>query len=310
MQTNTQLTLKQVEEFIYRHRLPDRFRNIIDEHYSRLTEWLVHKRQPGNTFLLGINGAQGTGKSTLADYLQLVLHVGYQWQVSVLSIDDFYLTKAERKQLGKQVHPLLETRGVPGTHNVSMLTDCITELRNLNATETVLLPRFDKALDDRINSDCWPIVTGPIDLIILEGWCVGSTPQADDALSQPINFLEQQKDASGDWRRYVNKQLEGLYAELFAQLDALVFLQAPNFDAIYRWRQEQEEKLAASTPHKVTEIMGSNQIALFIQHYERLTKANLAALPVTADVILELDDNHDYVRSCYALQEASSRVAD
>ena len=162
------------------------------------------------------------------------------------------------------------------------------------------LPRFDKANDDRANPDSWPTVTGPIDLIILEGWCVGSQPQSEESLSQAINTLEELQDQSGNWHRYVNEQLQGPYAELFAQLDALVFLQAPNFDAIYRWRVEQEEKLAESSGHSSTNIMSHEQIARFIQHYERLTRANLEALPAIADVVLELDDYHGCVNSYYA----------
>jgi len=161
------------------------------------------------------------------------------------------------------------------------------------------LPRFDKSLDDRARPDSWPTVSGPIDLLVLEGWCVGSMPQSNEALRKAINNLEEHQDTSGDWRQYVNEQLDGPYAELFARLDALVFLQAPNFDAIYRWRVEQEEKLARTSDHGAAGIMNREQITDFIQHYERLTRANIAGLPETADVTFELDDSHDCVRSRY-----------
>ena len=304
MKTAGHLTPTQVEEFISKHKLPGKYRKFIDDHCSRLVQWLVEKRQSGTTLLLGINGAQGTGKSTLADYLRLALQVSHQWQIAVLSIDDFYLTKAERSQLGQQVHPLLETRGVPGTHDVRMLTDCIAELRHLDATKTLSLPRFDKALDDRADPDSWPAISGPINLIILEGWCVGSMPQPDDALMQAVNSLDKREDATGAWRQYANRQLAGPYAELFAQIDALVFLQAPNFDAVYQWRLEQEEKLVAGFSHDMAEIMSSEQLTLFMQHFERLSRANLATLPAIADVILQLDDNHDCVKSYYAASRA------
>jgi D-glycerate 3-kinase len=283
------------------HGLPDRFSTLIEKHYSPLAEWLVKKRRSGETLLLGINGAQGSGKSTLADYLKLVLGIEYGWQVAVISIDDFYLTKAERNTLAREIHALLATRGVPGTHDVQLLADCMERLRALEPNNTMDLPRFDKALDDRADPDSWSMIAGPIDLIVLEGWCVGSIPQPDDMLMQAVNSLEEQEDASGDWRRYANMQLKGPYAELFAQLDALVFLQVPNFDAAYQWRLEQEEKLAESTGHHAAGIMSREQLARFMQHYERLTRANLAGLPAIADVILELDDNHDCVRSNYVL---------
>jgi D-glycerate 3-kinase len=104
-------------------------------------------------------------------------------------------------------------------------------------------------------------------------------------------------DPTGDWRHFVNKQLEEGYADLFAELDLLFFLQAPNFEAVFRWRLEQEEKLAAKSAVNSAGIMDCEQIADFMQHYERLTQANFLSLPKIANIVLELDDNHDCVQS-------------
>ena len=294
------LSNRQIDEFIAQHRLPDKFRDLIKLHYLPLASWVESQGQPNETLFVGINGAQGTGKSTLAAFLRLALEQGANWRVVVLSIDDFYLTRAERKKLGQHVHPLMETRGVPGTHDMQMLATCIEQLKNPASENSLALPRFDKSRDDRGDPDSWPLVSGPIDLVILEGWCVGCTPQAGDDLLEPINLLEREEDASGEWRRYVNNQIKGSYSELFATLDMLIFLQAPSFDAVYRWRLEQEEKLAAVTPGDAAGIMNSEQLARFIQYYERITRVNLATLPGTADVVLELNENHDCVRSSYA----------
>ncbi len=290
----------QIDDFIAQHRLPGKFRKLIDLHYLPLASWVESRRLPGETLFIGINGAQGTGKSTLADFIHLALESGANWRVAVLSIDDFYLTRAERKKLAERIHSLLETRGVPGTHDMQMLAACIHELTKPGSETSLALPRFDKSRDDRADPDTWPLVRGPVDLIILEGWCVGSTPQADVDLLESINLLECEEDALGEWRHYVNDQIKGSYTDLFDTLDALIFLQAPNFDAVYRWRLEQEKKLAAVTLKPATGIMNSKQIARFIQHYERLTRVNLATLPHAADVILELNENHDCVRSRYS----------
>lgn len=267
------------------HQLPEPFRQLIDEHYVPILAWL-RDRCPK---LLGINGAQGTGKSTLADFLRLALESDAGWCVAVLSIDDFYLTKTEREHLGEVVHPLLRTRGVPGTHDLPMLTACLEQLGTLGPGMKLPIPRFDKARDDRASPETWPVVTGPLELIILEGWCVGSPPQADAELATPVNALEAERDASGHWRHYVNEHLKVGYRKLFAGLDKLIVLQAPNFDAVYRWRLEQEQKGAG--------VMDAAQIAEFIQHYERLTRANLKSLPDIADVVLEFDDHHDCIKS-------------
>lgn len=249
--------------------------------------------------LLGINGAQGTGKSTLADFLKRALGKRHGWNVAVLSIDDFYLTRAERLDLASKVHPLLATRGVPGTHDVGMLARCIDELGRLAEGRECRLPRFDKAQDDRAPETRWPVVSGPVDLIILEGWCVGSVAQDDAALAESINDLERDEDPTGAWRRHANERLKSDYRRIFDELDALVFLQAPGFDAIYRWRLEQEQKLAAAAPANASGIMSESQIAEFIRFYERITRSNLRRLPECADVVLELDENHGIAAARY-----------
>ena len=291
------LTRQHIDDFISQHQLPAKFNYLIEEYYYPLAAWLKQQRRVKKTLFLGISGAQGTGKTTLADFLQLVLAEDEGWRVAVLSIDDFYLTRAERRKLSETVHPLLITRGVPGTHDLKLLSTCIEQLRNLDSKNTLSLPRFDKAQDDRASIETWPVVAGPVDLIILEGWCIGSAPQTLDALSQPINKLERDMDPTGDWCNFVNRQLEDEYADLFAELDYIFFLQAPNFEAVFRWRLEQEEKLAANSTDDSVGIMDRSQIEGFMQHYERLTRANILTLPKIADIVLELDDNHDCVRS-------------
>ena len=244
---------------------------------------------------LGINGAQGTGKSTLADFLDMACQALFDWRSAVLSIDDFYLTRAERGALAEAVHPLFATRGVPGTHDVAMLRETLDRLLALGDGQTFALPTFDKASDDRAGLTTWRSVEGPLDLIILEGWCVGSTAQTPEALEKPINDLERVHDAEATWRTAANTALSRDYEPLFDQLDALVFLAAPSFDAIYRWRLEQERKLAGRTGGPA--IMDEAAIAEFISHYERITRHNLGTLPARADVIISLDEGHAVIAS-------------
>jgi D-glycerate 3-kinase len=164
-----------------------------------------------------------------------------------------------------------------------------------DSSDEIALPRFDKASDDRADASQWPVVTGPIDLIILEGWCVGTTPQSAEELEAPINALERDGDTDGRWRRYANNQLKTNYERIFEKLDMLVFLAAPSFDAILRWRLEQEEKLADVSPSGSAGLMSEQQIGQFIEFYERLTRANLATLGNSADVVFELDESHSIV---------------
>lgn len=288
---------QELQEFLSEHRLPPEFRSTAERYYLPLAEQLPNYRSGKKTLFLGINGAQGTGKSTLADFLRAAAKSMFDWTVAVLSIDDFYYTRQEREALAEEVHPLLRVRGVPGTHDTDMLRRCVEQLHAADTGIEVPLPRFNKAIDDRADKSTWPIVSGPVDLVILEGWCVGTQSQRDEDLKQPNNQLERDEDADGTWRHFINDKLESDYAKIFAKLDKLVFMQAPSFDAILRWRLEQEEKLAATASQHASGLMNKEQVVRFIQFFERLTRANLSMLPNVADVVLILDETHAVSRA-------------
>lgn len=291
-----------LDDFLNRHRLPRSFASIADGFYVPLAQWIyarVRKSRPG-TVILGINGAQGTGKSTLSNFLSEFLRLEYDMSVAELSIDDIYLTRAERADLARRVHPLLATRGVPGTHDVALGKAVMDRLCGLATGESTYLPRFDKSLDDRRPATAWPEVAGPVDLIVLEGWCVGSTALPEEELGEPLNRLEQEEDSDCVWRRYVNDQLATTYRGLFKKIDTLVFLQAPGFDAIYHWRLEQERKLAASVGADGTRVMDEAGLVRFLQYFERITRHNLVTLPSRADIVFSLDEDHTVTDATYA----------
>ncbi len=280
-----------LQEFLAREQLPDSYAIDAQRWFQPLAEQiLLRQKQQTNPFIVGVQGAQGTGKSTLAALLAMLLQQQHGLVVAQLSLDDFYLGHDQRQQLASEVHPLLATRGVPGTHDTTLAMLTLDALCQAGTGQQVPLPRFDKANDDRRPRAQWPALEGPVDVIILEGWCLGAGPQSESALAQPVNSLERERDASGDWRRYVNQQLAAAYRGLFARLDMLVVLQAPSFDCVYRWRGLQEQKLAAQGPGK--RVMDSAQLQDFIAHYERLTRHCLESLPALAQHVYQLDDDH------------------
>jgi D-glycerate 3-kinase len=232
----------------------------------------------GAPLVAGVTGSQGSGKSAAAGALALLLQER-GLRTAVLSIDDLYLTLAERRRLAADVHPLLATRGVPGTHDVALGIAVIDSLGRAGETA---VPRFDKAADDR-RSD-WDIVEGPVDVIVFEGWCVGARPQDAAALAQPVNDLERTRDPNGVWRRYANASLAGSYQDLFATIGFQALLRAPSFEAVLGWRLEQEHKLIERTGS----AQSDTEIAVFIQHYERLTRWIDAEMPGRADVVAQL----------------------
>lgn len=255
----------------------------------------VRRQKSGDTLVLGVNGAQGSGKSTLCDFLQLILSEGFGFHVAGFSIDDIYKTRAERERLAREVHPLLLTRGVPGTHDTELGLNTLRSLKTADSETLTPLPSFDKARDDRKPSTEWPVVRGRPDIIIFEGWCVGARPQPDDALALPINELEKNEDPDGSWRRYVNDQLKGDYATLFGELNRLIMLKAPGMDSVFEWRSLQERKLAEKTAsNEQHRLMDAAALRRFIMHYERLTRHTLAEMPSRADLTLHLDEHHQF----------------
>lgn len=280
-----------LDAFMAAHRLPADYATSAAAHFLPLAHYLAEQqRAAARPIIIGINGAQGTGKTTLAAFLAGVLPQVATLSAAVVSLDDFYLTRSEREVLAAEVHPLLATRGVAGTHDVARLADCLDRLRALAAGETLRLPRFEKARDDRAPDDEWARVTGPVDVILFEGWLVGSRAAPIATLEHPINELERLEDPDGRWRRYVNERLATDYAALFARIDRLVFLAAPSLDAVLTWRRLQERKLAVQSDG--TAIMDDAAVAGFVQYFERTTRDNLAWLPGRAAAVLTLDTRH------------------
>ena len=270
-------------ELIAQAQLPSDFGAVAKQVCSPLLSRIQEVRR-GPGFLVGLCGAQGSGKSTLTAVLAEMLHRA-GLSVAVLSLDDLYLTRAQRQGLASDVHPLLATRGVPGTHDIALGTQVISALSGVGS---VALPRFDKALDDRVPQTDWPVVHGPVDVIVLEGWCVGARAEPADGLMTPVNDLERLEDPDLVWRSYVNQALDGTYRALFDQLDLLVLLAAPSFEVVVAWRQEQEAKLrarVADTGH----VMSDEAVVRFVAHYERITRWILQDMPDRAEVVIHLD---------------------
>ena len=244
----------------------------------------------GSTFYVAVNGCQGSGKSTLSAFLG-------EWfsasglKVAVLSLDDFYHDRKTRLQLATQISPLLATRGVPGTHNTDLMA---RTLRTMSTPESIRLPRFNKATDNPYAEREWPEVTGPVDLVIMEGWCWGVTAQSPLQLRYPVNALEAEQDANLIWRNWVNQQITAHYEPLYSLMNYWVMLKAPGFDNVFQWRLEQEQKLSAKFKDSdKSRVMDESGILQFIQFYQRLTEECLNSLPQRCDVVFELDDHRN-----------------
>ncbi|MDE2412718.1 MAG: kinase [Sphingomonadales bacterium] len=254
---------------------------LVEALIARISVW-----RPDGFLTIGICGSQGSGKSTLvADLAEQLALRGVR--VATLSLDDLYLTRAERQVLARDVHPLFATRGVPGTHDVALGLATIEALARGEATP---LPHFDKAIDDRAPESGWPRAPADTQVLLLEGWCVGAAPQEESALVAPVNALERGEDADGRWRAYANAALAGDYQRLWSKLDHLILLAAPGWEIVAKWREQQE---AALRQRGGSAVMSEAEVSRFIRHYERLTRHILATMPDYADITVRLGEGRE-----------------
>lgn len=277
-----------LEDFRRAELLPGGFDEAVERlHRPLAARFAEEARAAGRTWIVGVCGTQASGKSTLcAVVAHLLAEQGLK--AAVISIDDLYLTREARQALAAQIHPLLATRGVPGTHDVALGEELFDRLARPGE---VRLPRFDKARDTRRPPATWDVFEGPADVVLFEGWCVGARPQDEAALARPVNALERDEDPDGRWRRFADAQLAGPYQELFGRLDRLVLLQAPGFEAVLDWRREQEAKLRARLAAEggdLSRTLDEAALVRFIAHYERLTRHILDEMPGRADVVARL----------------------
>jgi len=235
-----------------------------------------------NKFIIA--GSQGAGKSTLAKIFKLVLENAYKKKVMLLSIDDYYLSKNKRNKLSKNIHPLLITRGVPGTHDIVALKNDIINFQKKKFP--ISTPRFNKLKDD-ISSK--KNIIKKAEILLLEGWCCGSPSINKKYLFQNINHLETILDKNKKWRQYYNSQLKKDYKKVFSLFDQQIYIQPPSFSYILKWRYAQEKNNALKSRNK--DFMNKKDLQKFIQHYEKLTKWMMKTMPAKADILIKIDSN-------------------
>ncbi|MEJ2743174.1 MAG: kinase, partial [Gammaproteobacteria bacterium] len=143
------------QAFLLRHDLKKAFFEQAQRYFDPLLDVLLWQRsQSGAALIVGVNGAQGSGKSTVCDYWVARCLSVKGVNACCVSIDDFYFDRAKRRRLAEEVHPLLATRGVPGTHDVDAAQAFLDAVRDQRVPLSV--PRFDKSTDDPFPASMWP----------------------------------------------------------------------------------------------------------------------------------------------------------
>ncbi len=252
----------------------------VDDYYAPLGVWCLSHVPPrgARACVLGLQGPQGCGKSTLAAALADALgDVGVR--AVAVSIDDFYLTHREQRALALRHvgNPYLLHRGYPGTHDVPFGLRHLETIAALGSGEPALVPVYDKSAHDgrgdRAPRSVWRRVTGPVDLLILEGWMLGFSPVDPTTIAPAL---------------CVPNAMLAEYASWHRTLDAFVSLHVEAPDAIVRWRVDAERARRERGESALSEADARDYIERFLPAYGTYSPGLAARPPCDASRRIEL----------------------
>lgn len=234
------------------------------------------EKSTGRPLFVGMQGPQGSGKTTTTAAVQQRLASRGRTS-AVFSLDDLYLRHADLVAVAK-AHPanaLLQGRGQPGTHDVELGTSLLRSLARINdqadnsgsegaskgdGSSVVHLPCFDKSLHagqgDRAPSTT--SVCAPLDVVIVEGWCMGFVAHNPAELSRRYHQLLSTSSASSSSPQpsytarhplesllEINERLRGYAEAWYGDIDAFVQLRPVRLDDVFAWRLEAERAMRA-----------------------------------------------------------------
>ncbi|NEP00080.1 MAG: glycerate kinase [Symploca sp. SIO2E9] len=252
----------------------------------QLASW---KQELGRPLIQGILGVQGTGKTTLAAILSLILaHLGYR--TLSLSLDDLYKTYQERQRLQQQ-DPRLIWRGPPGTHDLELGIELLEQLRSTNGKQQCLVPRFDKSAWVGAGDRTTPDLVTNIDIVLFEGWFVGVRPIElalfNSSMPTPIDSPDDRLFAHD-----MNEQLKH-YLPLWEKLDRLIILYPIDYRFSLQWRLQAEQQMIATGKSG----MNNSQISDFVKYFWKALHPELFITPLTknpslVDLVIEINRDH------------------
>ncbi|KAK2590109.1 hypothetical protein QQS21_012216 [Conoideocrella luteorostrata] len=227
---------------------------------------------PRCPLIIGLNGMQGIGKTTLVAPLAAAL-ANNNIKTLVFSLDDFYLTHEDQVKLATENadNALVQHRGEPGTHDVNLVKAVFAAIINGHAAK---IPRYDKALfsgqGDRLPMVEWESINRPgdepIQVVIFEGWAVGFRPlcaeEVEAKWKAPSRTLRKHKL---EHLLLVNEKLRD-YDAITDLFDAFVHIDSEDAEYVYGWRQEQEDSLRISKGDS-TAGMTPEQVVKFVDGY-------------------------------------------
>ena len=289
----TILPLKELAARMKIEQVSDRFFSDVVAPLTVHIDSLMREESP---VFIGFTGGQGSGKTTLSEFVQLALQSGFDRKTVGFSIDDIYKTREQREHIAETIHPMCEVRGVPGTHDVGLGLATLDSLCHADKDTITEIPAFSKPLDRHLPRDSWQKYQGRPDFIFFDAWCGGARPLPLENWKPPMNILEEEEDPDGIWSKWSNKELAGDYQQLFGRFDLLLLIKVPSIEHVYesRWLQEQTLEKTLTDPEMLKKIMTKEQVYRFVMYYERLTRYVLEEMPDFADIVLERDEGFEF----------------
>ncbi|KJZ79781.1 hypothetical protein HIM_00495 [Hirsutella minnesotensis 3608] len=227
---------------------------------------------PRQPLVVGLNGMQGIGKTTLVTALALALEER-GIETLTCSIDDFYLTHEDQVVLAREHadNALVQHRGEPGTHDVALV---MSTLSSLVLGEPTTIPRYDKGAfqgqGDRCPETEWRPVNQrgqpPVQVVILEGWLVGFRPLSAQVVREkwtaPSRTLSKHRL---EHLLFLNDRLKD-YDPITDLFGAFIHIDSEDVEYVYSWRLEQEDCLRAER-RDLSAGMTPDQVVNFVDGY-------------------------------------------
>ncbi|PXF49874.1 D-glycerate 3-kinase, chloroplastic [Gracilariopsis chorda] len=242
---------------VYQYYLPIYF--WILREVDRHNELVAKSGGTRRPFILGFCCPQGGGKTTMTSFLDILLRTAGK-SVQIASLDDFYLTNAEQRQVAKRnpSNRLMQYRGMPGTHDLPLLNDTLDSLRR---GEEVSIPKYDKTAfngrGDRAPKKNWKDVSDSTDIVLFEGWCLGFEPIPEDIITDPDLFV-------------VNKALKD-FTSIYKRLDGIFIIEIQNMDWVFDWRLQAERGSRASGRPGLSDEQVKDFVSRFMPAYKHYT---------------------------------------
>ncbi|KAI7862031.1 P-loop containing nucleoside triphosphate hydrolase protein [Spinellus fusiger] len=248
-------------------------------HYALYTQDRISHHLPTKPLVVGVSGCQGSGKTTLCHTLvYLLAQAPYHLTALAFSLDDVYLTREEQAQqtLKDPTNPLTQFRGQPGSHDLALACRTLDSLLAVDTSQGKL-PVYNKSLHhglgDRTPESEWPVVDLPVQIILFEGWSLGFKALSDSSLVASYDTTPSLKAVPLHHLLSMNQSLRA-YDALYAYFDIFVQLSPVHLQAVYRWRQEQEDQSISAHGMGLSE----EQVRVFIDTYRPAYELYLPSL--------------------------------